>query len=83
MLVTDAVIERKLKRVVDMENASMGKYWGSDHIVLHGIPTNHPGEWLNNKYIRTSEVLSVNGNRVETLNTIYNVKNWYAPETAN
>ena len=51
--------------------------------VLTGIvldyPDEHqgfPGAVINGRWVRTSAVVNVEGDTVETLRTIYNVQNW-------
>jgi hypothetical protein len=44
--------------------------------IMFGYPVNHPKERLNNKMIRTSNIISIDGDTVETKNTIYNVMDW-------
>lgn len=72
----------KLKRIVDIDDASIGVYWG-DNQVLYGVPRNHPREYLNGKVIHSSAILRINGDEVETLNTVYKIKSWKKVTTAN
>jgi hypothetical protein len=51
-------------------------YWGSGCKILWGIPENHPKYWLNGEHIHTSELVNVEGDEAETLNTVYEIQNW-------
>lgn len=43
---------------------------------MYGYPVNHPNMPVNGKQVVTSPILKVDGDRVETENSIYNVLNW-------
>jgi hypothetical protein len=64
----------KLKQVVKIKDARIAGYFGKK--VLFGCPEDHPRQYLNGKDVHTSEILSMQGDRVETLNTVYMVQNW-------
>ncbi len=69
--------ETKVKPVVDIKEASLGPFWGSGPEVLYGLVVNHPRSELNEKPLfHSSRVVRVDGDTVETLNTVYNVISW-------
>ncbi len=64
------------KPIVNIINAVVSKYKETDIDVLKGTPVDHPRKELNVSTFRSSKILSITVNQVETINTIYKVVNW-------
>lgn len=73
----ELAVIRGCKPEVDITDASIIKWHGSDKEVLVGIPINHPNQYLNGQEIRSSAIVKIEGNTVETRNTLYNVLSWH------
>lgn len=69
----------KEKPVVQIKEAKVGPHWwGRSTQILYGLPVDHPREYLNNnERFHSSPVIKVDGDTVETENTIYKVLSWY------
>lgn len=65
------------KQIIDIKEAWIDKSYTKPHYeFLWGRPENHPIESLNGIKIHTSPIKRVDGNLVETMNSIYNVLSW-------
>lgn len=71
-----------MKPIVKIQDCSL-LYTLSSNKMLTGIPMDYPDEHQaypgclsNGRRVYTSKVVSVEGNTVETLRTIYEVQNW-------
>lgn len=69
------------KPIVDIYDAAIHEWFGSGKDILCGTPINHPNQSLNGKDMHSSAIVRVDGNTVETRNTIYNVLDWHVNGT--
>lgn len=65
-----------IKPVVAIQLARKVRVPRTDTFILIGYPVNHPRGRLNDKLVQTSTIIDIDGDKVETRNTIYDVMSW-------
>lgn len=68
-----------MKKTIKMRNAKIVKNYSGSESLVGQIEEHHRLDLQRETFggvVRTSKIVSKNGNTIETLNTIYEVQNW-------